>query len=65
VYARSGRRVASETTQVRALGKEGELKEGKVGVDDLVLLDLTYLTIVQVEVSVAVVEQCSSRRYTR
>jgi hypothetical protein len=37
------------------LGKEGELKEGKVGVDDLMWLDLEYLTIVQVGMSVVVV----------
>jgi hypothetical protein len=64
VYARPSRRLGSETTRVRALGKEGELKEGKVGVDDLMLLGLKYLAIVQAGVTVAVVEQCSSR-YTR
>ena len=36
-------------------GKEGELKEGKVGVDSLMLLGLEYLTIVQVGVSVVVI----------
>jgi hypothetical protein len=43
------------------LGKEGELKEGKVGVDDLKSLGIKYWTIVQAGVCVAVVEQCSSR----
>jgi hypothetical protein len=46
----------SETTPTRAWGKEGELKEEKVGVDHLMLLGLEYLTIVQVGVSVVVVE---------
>jgi hypothetical protein len=39
--------------RIRALGKEGA-KEGIVGVDDLMLLDLKYLTIVQDGVSVFV-----------
>jgi len=56
VYARPSRCVGSETTRVRALGKEGELKEGKVGVDDPMLLGLKYLTIVQDGVSIVVVE---------
>jgi hypothetical protein len=47
--------VGSETTRIRALGKDGELMEGKVGVDDLMLLGSKYLTIVQAGVSVVIV----------
>jgi hypothetical protein len=55
VYARSSRHVGFETTQIRALGEGEELKEGKVGVNDLKLLGLIYLTIVLGGVSVVVV----------
>ena len=51
MYASPSRLVGSETTQIRALGEEGELKKEKEGAEGL-----KHSTIVQVGVSVVVVE---------